>query len=225
MSRVASTRPTRKPAKRRVAAPVGASAPRGVRDAPAPAAVDRGAEPIEKLARETVGANDLIAPNFRLHELTGSELASRLHIDNGFPSDDELRDAVYLARNVLQKIRDEFGPFTPNSVFRSQALERELKGKPAGWISTSQHAQGRACDVEIVGRTTLDLARWVAKNLEFDQLICECYDVAEGLSSGWVHISVVPPGRGANRGEQLSYVRDPVTKRFVYVAGLRGAPS
>ena len=61
-----------------------------------------------------------IAPNFRVYELTKSELASRLGVDNRFPSDRELRAAVLLARHVLQRLRDTFGNLTPNSVFRGQ---------------------------------------------------------------------------------------------------------
>lgn len=69
---------------------------------------------------------DLVEPNFRVHELTALEIASR------FPGDRELRAAVYLARQVLQPIRNEFGQLSPNSVFRSQALELQgLRGSVA----------------------------------------------------------------------------------------------
>lgn len=167
---------------------------------------------------------DLIAPNFRLYELTRSELASRLGVDNAFPSDRELRAAVHLARAVLQPIRNAHGGFTPNSVFRSQALERVLKRKPAGWLSTSQHTQGCACDVEIVGMSTLALAEWARNNLpDYDQIICECYDPREGPNSGWVHISLKAPDMGGNRRNLLSYVRDANSGRWVYVPGLQAS--
>ena len=177
---------------------------------------------LENLKLENIDPQDLIAPNFRVYELTRSELASRLGIDNSFPGERELRAAVYLARKVLQVIRKEFGPFTPNSVFRSQALERALKKKPAGWISASQHTRGCACDVEIVGKTTLELAQWVADNLpDYDQIICECFDPRKGPNSGWVHISLKPPESGTNRRVLLSYIRDPGSEQMVYVEGLR----
>jgi hypothetical protein len=186
------------------------------------AMADHSKTPPENLKREILDPQDLIAPNFRVYELTRSELASRLGIDNTFPSDRELRAAVYLAREVLQVIRDTFGPYTPNSVFRGQALERALKKKPAGWISTSQHTQGCACDVEIVGKTTLELAQWAADNLpDYDQIICECFDPREGPNSGWVHISLKAPGQEENRRNLLSYIRDPGNGQMVYVEGLR----
>jgi len=163
-----------------------------------------------------------IAPNFRLYELTVSETAARRQIDNRFKSDAELRAAVHLARAVLQPIRDQFGRFQPNSVYRSQELERALKNRPTTWISTSQHTEGRACDVEIPAVPTLDLADWASKNLaDFDQIICECYDPRKGPNSGWVHISLRPPGQGRNRRQLMSYVVEPASGQLVYVQGLQ----
>jgi hypothetical protein len=176
--------------------------------------------PLSSLRLADIDPQDLIAPNFRVYELTRSETADRQRIDNRFITDDELRSAVHLAREVLQPIRDTFGSFSPNSVFRGQALERALKNRPSSWISTSQHTQGRACDVEIPGKPTLELARWASEKLAtFDQIICECYDPRKGPNSGWVHISVIPPGRGINRREKLSYVLDKVSNRLIYVNG------
>ena len=177
---------------------------------------------LDKLSLANLDPQDLIAPNFKVYELTRSELASRLSVDNALPGDPELRAAVNLARKVLQTLRNTFGSFTPNSVFRSQALERVLKQKPSGWLSTSQHTQGCACDVEIAGKSTLELATWASENLpDYDQIICECYDPREGPNSGWVHISLKPPGHGANRKELLSYIRDAKSGEWVYVQGLR----
>ncbi len=179
-------------------------------------------QPLEQLHVDQLDPQDHIAPNFRVYELSVSELADRRGIDNRIHDDATLRAAVHLTRTVLQPIRDRFGAFTPNSVYRSQALERELKNKPAGWISTSQHTEGRACDIEIVGKPTLWLAAWCRDHLaQFDQIICECYDPRKGPNSGWVHISLRPPGQGANRREVLSYVVEPGSGRLVYVNGLR----
>jgi hypothetical protein len=183
---------------------------------------DRSNAPLPSLHLAELQPRDLIAPNFCVYELSKSEMASRLGIDNDFPGDPELQAAVHLAREVLQRLRDQFGRFTPNSVFRSQATERALKKRPAGWISTSQHTQGGACDVEIPGKSTLDLAQWAADTLpDFDQIICECYDPRAGPNSGWVHISLKAPGQGQNRRQLLSYILDPRTRQYVYVQGLR----
>lgn len=184
---------------------------------------DHSRTPLARMSRATLAPQDHVSPNFRYYELTVSEIAARSGVDNGFETDEQVRAAVYLARHVLQPIREHYGRFTPNSVFRSQALERALKNKPRSWISTSQHTTGRACDVEVPGIATLELARWASEKLPkgFDQIICECYDPRQGPNSGWVHISLLPPGAGRNRGKLTSYVRDAKTGRYIYVDGLR----
>lgn len=185
---------------------------------------DHSKTPINELRLESLAPQDLIAENFHLCELTRSELASRLNVNNTFFSDRELQAAVNLTREILQPIRAAFGSFTPNSVFRSHALERVLKHKPSGWLSTSQHTQGCACDIEIVGKSTLELAQWAADTLpDYDQIICECYDPREGPNSGWVHLSLKAPGQGVNRKEQLSYVRDKRSGKWVYIQGLKAS--
>lgn len=177
--------------------------------------------PLDKISFKELNPRALIAPNFRVYELTKSDLASRRAIDNDFTSEQHLRAAIHLARHVLQPIRDKFGSFTPNSVYRSQALERVLKNKPTTWLSTSQHARGEACDIEIVGMATLALASWARDHLaDFDQIICECYNPRQGPNSGWVHISLKAPGQGPNRRQCLSYVPD-ASGRLVYVSGLQ----
>ena len=184
-------------------------------------APDLTATPLDKISFKELNPRALIAPNFRVYELTKSDLASRRAIDNDFTSEQHLRAAIHLARHVLQPIRDTFGSFTPNSVYRSQALERVLKNKPTTWLSTSQHARGEACDIEIVGMATLTLASWARDHLaDFDQIICECYDPRQGPNSGWVHISLKAPGQGPNRRQCLSYVPD-TSGRLVYVSGLQ----
>ena len=165
-------------------------------------------------------AGDRVSPHFTFHELTKSELASRLEIPNGFTSAGEARAAVHLCREVMEPVRAQFGAYSPNSVYRSQALERALKKKPANWVSDSQHTRGEACDIEAQSATNMDLALWISKNVLFDQLILECYNDKEGPRSGWVHVSLLPPGSGRNRRQVLSYVMGPAGK-FVYVEGLR----
>jgi hypothetical protein len=178
--------------------------------------------PWDQFTRNT-DPRDRISPNFRFYELTRSETAARRNIDNTFDALDSLQAAVFLCRHVLQPVRDQFGRFSPNSVYRSQELERALKKRRRDWISKSQHTTGRACDIEIPGMPTIDLARWVSDNLEYDQVICECYNAAKGPNSGWVHVSVNPPGQGRNRAKRLSYVMDTAQAKYVYVDGLRAS--
>lgn len=167
---------------------------------------------------------DPVSRHFQLFELTKSDLAERRGIANHFPSVAELRNAVHLCREIMQPVRERFGRYSPNSVFRSQPLERALKGKPPSWRSPSQHTRGLACDIEVPGQPNLRLARWVQDTLDFDQLILECYSAAEGPNSGWVHVSLLPPGLGNNRRQVLSYVRNPRSGAYEYVPGLTESP-
>lgn len=217
---------TTKPPERAPRKPRRKRAAPGARALSGPATLARGEldliqAPLEQIELVQLAPRTLIAPNFRAYELTQSDLASRRGISNAFDSEQHLRSAVHLARHVLQPVRDAFGAFTPNSVYRSQALERILKNKPSTWLSTSQHARGEACDIEVVGMPTLALAAWAREHLkDFDQIICECYDPRKGPNSGWVHISLKAPGQGTNRRQCLSYVPD-TSGRLVYVTGLQ----
>lgn len=163
---------------------------------------------------------DRVSNNFRFYELTVSDVADRRGINNALMHASIVHRAVYLCREVMQPIRDEFGPFTPNSVYRCQALERVLKNQPTTWMSESQHTKGEACDLEIVALANGRLAEWVRDNLDFDQLILECFNARNGPNSGWVHVSLLPPGGRPNRRQILSYVMDQRVRRYTYVDGL-----
>ena len=65
----------------------------------------------------------------------------------------------------------------------------------------SQHAKGEAADFEVAGVDNYGLAVWIQDNLDFDQLILECYT---GGNSGWIHCSYKPEG---NRKQTLTYDR------------------
>lgn len=185
-------------------------------------AYDHSATPLDDLPPPwELDPSDRVAPGFRVADLSVSELAQRRGIDNRIPDCRTLRALVHLTRQVLQPMCDAFGAFVPRSVYRCNALEGALKDQPASWISTSQHTAGCACDVKLVAVPTLELAIWANRNLaEFDQLVVECHDPRRGPHSGWVHVSLLPPGGGRNRREVLSQVTEPESGRLVVVPGL-----
>ena len=180
---------------------------------------DRRHTPLNNFTRDNTLLSDRISGDFTVRELVKSDIATRRMIDNRFYSDEQLRSAINLCRQILQPIRDNFGPFTPNSVYRSQATERALKGKPPSWTSKSQHTKGEAADIEVGGLTTLGLAEWIRNNIpSYDQIICEMYDPKLGPNSGWVHVSLKRHGTAPNRKQLLSYIRGPAG--YHYVNGL-----
>lgn len=176
--------------------------------------IDRTEVPITEFTLSNTRLSDKVSKNFSVAELVRSETALRRRIPNWFASDKELQNAVYLCRTILQKLRDNFGAITPNSVYRSQALERALKGRTIRWVSKSQHTKGQAVDLEIPWVSNFDLASWIVKNLKTDQVILECYD-PDIPGSGWVHVSLTD---GVNRGEVLSYIAS--GGKYIYVKGL-----
>ena len=127
-----------------------------------------------------------LSPNFSLEEMCKSSTALRKNINNS-PNDLQVQSMTALCKNILQPIRDEFGPFIVSSGFRSVALCEAIGSK-----ATSQHAKGQAADFEVPGVDNYELALWIDTNLSYDQLILEYYS---GGNSGWIHCSYVPNGR------------------------------
>ena len=123
-----------------------------------------------------------VSKNFALSEMTKSATAERLGVDNT-PSSIHLVNLTHLAIHILQPVRDQFGVITINSGYRSPALNAKVGGS-----KTSQHCNGQAADFESFSTPNPDLAKWIANNLVFDQLILEFYD-GVNPNSGWVHCS------------------------------------
>ena len=123
-----------------------------------------------------------LSKNFALSEMVKSATAERLNVDNS-PSDIHLVNLTHLAIHILQPVRDEFGVITINSGYRSPSLNAKVGGS-----KTSQHCNGQAADFESFSTPNPVLAKWIANNLEFDQLILEFYD-GVNPNSGWVHCS------------------------------------
>jgi zinc D-Ala-D-Ala carboxypeptidase len=119
-----------------------------------------------------------LSQNFSLAEYSKSNTAVRLDIDNE-PDDDHLESALNLFENVIQPIRDEFGPTRITSGYRSAALNEAIGGS-----ATSQHSKGQACDFECDGTDNKEVVEWIIDNLDFDQLILEVgYIVALRMKS------------------------------------------
>jgi len=151
-----------------------------------------------------------LSTNFTLAEFTKSQTATRKGLDNT-PGEEHLANAAALFRNVVQRVRENFGVTVINSGYRGPALNEAVGGS-----SNSQHCKGEAVDIECPGTANETVAQWIADNLEFDQLILEFAE--KGIpDAGWVHVSYVSEG---NRKQILTALRDPATRKTVYLAGL-----
>jgi hypothetical protein len=150
-----------------------------------------------------------LTTNFSLNELTKSEIALRMDLDNT-PGDAEIASLKLLAEKVLQPVRDHFGKGVKcNSGFRASAVNQA-----AGGSKTSDHVKGQAADIEIPGVPNAELAQWIMDNLEYTQLILEFY--TPGIpDSGWVHVSYDPSNL---KKQELTAMK--VAGKTQYVSGL-----
>lgn len=131
-----------------------------------------------------------LSKNFTVEELTNSDTAARLGIDNT-PDADTLENLQFLVDNVLQPLRDMYGrPITVNSGYRCPKLNKAVGGS-----KTSQHMVGQAAD--ITGGSKAENKRLfnlvLDNDLTFDQLIDE-------KNYSWIHISY---NRDRNRQQIL----------------------
>ena len=127
-----------------------------------------------------------LSANFTLKELTKSDTATRLGLDNT-PDEETIENLKLLCEKVLQPVREHFGkPVTINSGYRSPESNAAVGGS-----KTSDHCKGQACDLEIDGVANPDLAQWIMDNLDYTQLILEFYTQGQP-NSGWVHVSYNP---------------------------------
>jgi len=126
-----------------------------------------------------------LTTNFTLHEMTKSDTALRLGLENQ-PDEQQLAALKMTAEKLCQPVRDKFGPTKINSALRTLPVNRAI-----GSSDNSHHVRGMAVDMEVPGVPNAELAQWIVNNLEFTQVILEFY--TPGVpDSGWVHASYVP---------------------------------
>lgn len=128
-----------------------------------------------------------LSDHFSLEELTFSEKASRLGLDNR-PDASEVENLRLLCRFILEPLRLAIAkPIVINSGFRAPAVN-----KAVGGAATSHHLSGRAADIRVVGMKPIDVCRMVRSlALPYEQCILEY--------GSWCHVSIplfnVPPSR------------------------------
>nr|DAQ94702.1 MAG TPA: peptidase [Caudoviricetes sp.] len=122
---------------------------------------------------------------FTLEELTRSQTAERLKIDNT-PNATQKRDLLRLM-DYLDGIREEFGePIKVTSGFRSWDINHAVGG-----VKKSQHLAGQAADIVPMHspERLRDLFDIIRKRGGYQQVIYE----RKGPSV-WVHVAIPPLG-------------------------------
>lgn len=119
-----------------------------------------------------------LTEHFTLGEMTRSSTAVRRGIPN-VPSADNVAALTLLCARVLEPVRAHFGrPVRVTSGYRAPRVNVSVGGS-----ATSQHCLGEAADFTVLGVPNIEVCRWIAEHLAFDQLI---YEFGE---AGWVHCS------------------------------------
>tara|TARA_R100000781_G_scaffold104578_1_gene68316 strand:+ start:134 stop:628 length:495 start_codon:yes stop_codon:yes gene_type:complete len=130
-----------------------------------------------------------LSKNFTLEELTRSNTAVRMGIDNT-PSKEHILKLRLLATEFLQVLRDRLGPLRVTSGYRSPALCEAIGSK-----KSSQHAKAEAIDLQYFKRGQMDnlmiFQAVIDSALEFDQMILEFGTSTESIDGkpDWIHIS------------------------------------
>ncbi len=137
-----------------------------------------------------------LSKNFVLSEITRSNTAKRLGIDNE-PTKKDLENLQRIVTNLLQPLRNHLGPIRISSGYRSKELNRAIGGS-----NKSQHSKGEALDIQFWKEGQMcnkEVYDWIIDNaVEFDQMINE-FDFA------WIHISLK---KCKNRREVLEAYKD-----------------
>ena len=129
-----------------------------------------------------------LSPHFKLVEFTRSATAQARHIDNT-PDEEQIKNLKFLCDNVLEPLREQFGPIIIGSGFRCPALNTAVGG-----VKNSQHTTGEACDIHLpsieVGKKYFEFLK---KLPIFDQLIWERDNPRS--NHYWIHVSVKRSGK------------------------------
>ena len=166
-------------------------------------------EPAQESEEES--GEEMLTENFALKDFIKSETAIRKGIPNT-PTTDHKIALKAVCEHILEPVMAYFQkPVRINSSYRSPKLNAAVGGS-----AKSQHCNGEAVDFEIDGLPNPELAKWVSRNCEFDQVILEFYNPKEGPNSGWVHASYT--AKGTNRRQILTAVTE--GGKTVYKPGL-----
>jgi len=149
-----------------------------------------------------------VGATLTLAECIKSETAIRKQIDNT-PSQEHFEAMFLLATKVYDPLCKKLGaklPFT--SFYRSPKLNKAIGGS-----STSDHAKGKAIDVDVDGMANITnsvVFNAILNLLDFDQLI---WEFGDDTNPAWVHVSYRKEG---NR-KQVLYAKK-VNGKTVYTS-------
>lgn len=146
-----------------------------------------------------------LSEHFTLEELTFSQSALRLGIDNTPPLA-AMQELPRLCSMLLEPARLILGvPLHVDSGYRSPELNARIGG-----ASASAHMDGRAADIIPIGMPLQDAFDKLRSDaLPLDQIILEC--------AAWIHLAIAPDGTEPRR-QALTASGSPGNWRYSLVA-------
>ncbi|MDR2917526.1 MAG: hypothetical protein LBV74_22260 [Tannerella sp.] len=154
----------------------------------------------ESPSEEETPKDGMVSKYLSYTEAVSSDTATRHKLDNS-PTKEHLENIKALGYNIYDKLYEQFnGNIIPSSVYRSDAVNAEIKGAS----TTSQHLNGEAMDIDNISPTkNKNIYKYIINNLEYDQIIWEYGDEE---NPEWVHVSYKKDGN--NRYKQTRAIRD-----------------
>lgn len=130
-----------------------------------------------------------LSPHFSLHEFLVSQTAARMGREI-LPTPEVVANLARLCTTLLEPLRVKLQrPLIITSGYRPEWLNVAIGGS-----KTSNHMQGFAADVKVVGMSPLTFSRWVqvwaeAEGWPIDQCILEF------PPNGWTHLGIAEKPR------------------------------
>ena len=141
--------------------------------------------------------DEKLSPNFTWGEMTRTGRAGMQDLNR--EEAEAYKPALRATAQMLQKVRDHFGPLKVNSCFRGPSVNQAVGGSKG-----SQHLIGEAVDfVPASPDVSFDaVIRWIAleSGIPFGQLIDE-----KPGASHWIHLSLGEPFRKKNNRQVLTF--------------------
>lgn len=153
-----------------------------------------------------------ISTHITLAEATRSEAASRDGLDNT-PNQEQITNMKLWAEKVFEPLREHISkkrkkdtPIRINSIFRSEAVNKAIKGS-----KTSQHMKGEAGDIETnyPDFTNKDLFLAIKERGVYDQLI---WEFGTDKEPDWIHVSY---SKVNNRRQILKAIKSPEGTKYI----------
>ena len=125
---------------------------------------------------------------------------SNTALSRGFPNtmldEETIESAKALCVNVLDPVREEFGPVRLTSGYRSPQTNLAVKGS-----RTSKHIVGQAADFSYAQHSDVTVIKWIKAHLDFYNVILEHHNPND-MGTGWIHVAYKTDG--TNKRQVLS---------------------